>query len=43
MVSRPEPVADLIGRALAAVATAELPAARQAQQQPAEPAGGTMS
>jgi pimeloyl-ACP methyl ester carboxylesterase len=43
MVSRPEPVADLIGRALAAVATAELPAPRQAEQQTAEPAGGTMS
>ena len=38
MISRPEPVADLIGRALAAVAAAaDVPAPRQAQQQKAEP------
>jgi pimeloyl-ACP methyl ester carboxylesterase len=41
MVSRPEPVADLIGRALAAVGEAPaVPAPRQARQQAAEPAGG---
>ncbi|MCU1617515.1 MAG: Alpha/beta hydrolase [Frankiales bacterium] len=38
MVSQPWPVADLIGKALAAVATAaELPTPRQAQQQTATP------
>jgi pimeloyl-ACP methyl ester carboxylesterase len=44
MVSRPEPVADLIGRAVAAIAqAAELPAPRPATQQTAEPAGGQPS
>jgi pimeloyl-ACP methyl ester carboxylesterase len=43
MISRPEPVADLIGRALAAVAAADVPAPRQAQQQAGQPAGGRTS
>jgi pimeloyl-ACP methyl ester carboxylesterase len=34
MMSRPEPVADLIGTALAAVAAPGLPAPRQPHQQP---------
>jgi pimeloyl-ACP methyl ester carboxylesterase len=41
MVSRPLPVADLIDRAVAAVAAVvDVPAPRQARQQTAEPAGG---
>jgi len=44
MVSRPEPVADLIGRALAAVAAvAELPTPRQAPQQTAARTAGPTS
>ena len=42
MISRPEPVADLIGRALAAVAAADVPAPRHAQQAD-EPAVGRMT
>jgi uncharacterized Ntn-hydrolase superfamily protein len=41
MVSRPEPVADLIDRALAAVAAgAALPTPRPAEQQTATPTAG---
>ena len=41
MVSRPEPVADLIDRAAATVtAAADVPAPRQAQQQTTAPAAG---
>jgi pimeloyl-ACP methyl ester carboxylesterase len=45
MVSHPEPVADLIGKALAAVTApaADMPAPRRPHQQAAEPAGGTTS
>jgi len=42
MVSRPEPVADLIGRALVAVAAvAELPMPRQGQQRTAARTAGS--
>jgi pimeloyl-ACP methyl ester carboxylesterase len=43
MISRPQPVADLIGRALAAVAAADVPAPRHAQQRTGEPAAGRMT
>jgi hypothetical protein len=45
MVSRPEPVADLIAKALAAVRapSADMPAPRRPRQQTAEPAGGSTS
>jgi len=42
MISRPAPVADLIGRALVAVAAADVPAPRHAQRT-GEPAAGRMT